>query len=217
MQKRRESLATELNGRLLERGNVIHARVVDCVMERICKITDKGSIECKMVSQHMAFTMLGATIFGDAFLAWSKANVYEELLMMIAKDACFWASYSVTPFWKRGFWRYQHLCTKLKCLTQDIIQQCRKNCKLFCPVDRNSHNETPNKGMEAAIGGPSCSDILLTQEPHGQLHAREEPCGNIMGVMFHGYLTTAGLVGNILATLATHREIQDKVAIFAIH
>ncbi|XP_044461625.1 cytochrome P450 72A397-like [Mangifera indica] len=216
VQNRRESLALELNERFLERENVIPTRVVDSVMDRIHGILGKASSDCKMVSQHMAFTMLGATIFGDAFLAWPKATVYEELLMTIAKDACFWASYSVTPFWKRGFWRYQHLCSRLKCLTQDIVQQCQKNCKLFCHLDQSSHNETSNTRMETALGGMSCSDIplldnLFSQELNGNLNVGEEPCGNLMGVMFHGYLTTTGLIVNILARLAIHQEIQDKI------
>lgn len=217
MKKRRVTLSTELNGRLLERGKVIPARVVDCLMERIHDILGKRNISCKMISQHMAFSLLGATIFGDEFFAWSKATVYEELFMTIAKDACFWASYSVTPFWKHGFWRYQRQCEKLKCFTQDLIQQCQRNCKLISGMDHNFDNETAYKRMEAALGGPSSFDALVSQEPSGYLQAREEPCRNIMGVMFHGYLTTAGLVGNILARLATHQDIQEKVAIFSFH
>lgn len=217
MKKRRETLSTELNGRLLERGKVFPARVVGCLMERIHGILGKGSISCKMASQHMAFALLGATIFGDEFFAWSKATAYEELFMTIAKDACFWASYSVTPFWKRGFWRYQHLCEKLKCLTKDIIRQCQRNCKLISGMDHSSDNETAYKRMEAALGGPSSFDVLVSQEASGYIQARDEPCRNIMGVMFHGYLTTAGLVGNILARLATHQELQEKVAIFSFH
>uniref|UniRef100_A0A2N9GUD8 Uncharacterized protein n=1 Tax=Fagus sylvatica TaxID=28930 RepID=A0A2N9GUD8_FAGSY len=197
VQKRRESLATELNGKLIERATVIPTKVVDCIMDRIHKMMDEGSIDCRVVSQHMAFTLLGATLFGDAFLVWSKATIYEELLMMIAKDACFWASYTVTPVWKQGFWRYQRLCTKLKCLTQDIVQQCRKNYKLFRHGDENLHNETANMGMGSASGAPSCSGVEMPancflHELNGHLNAREEPCGNIMGVMFHGCLTTAG-------------------------
>ncbi|KAM3685753.1 hypothetical protein ACB098_11G144400 [Castanea mollissima] len=216
VQRRRESLATELNGRLIERASVIPTKVVDCIMGRIHKLMDKGSIDCKMVSQHMAFTLLGATLFGDAFLVWSKATVYEELLMMIAKDACFWASYAVTPVWKLGFWRYQRLCTKLKGLTQDIVQQCQRNYKLFCHGDGNLHNETANTGMESVSATPSCScverpDNFFSYELNGHLNAREEPCGNIMGVMFHGCLTTAGLIGNLLERLVTHPEIQDKI------
>lgn len=217
MKKRRETLSTELNGRLLGRGKVIPARVVNCLMEGIHDILGKGNISCKMISQHLAFSLLGATIFGDEFFAWSKATVYEELFMTIAKDACFWASYSVTPFWKHGFWRYQRQCEKLKCFTQDLIQQCQRNCKLISCMDHNFDNETAYKRMEAALGGPSSFDALVSQEPSGYLQAREEPCRNIMGVMFHGYLTTAGLVGNILARLATHQDIQEKVAIFSFH
>ncbi|XP_059460977.1 cytokinin hydroxylase-like [Corylus avellana] len=216
VQRRRESLATELNGRLIERATVIPTKVVDCIMERIHTFMTKGSIDCKIVSQQMAFTLLGATLFGDTFLAWSKATIYEELLMMIAKDACFWASYGVTPFWKRGFWRYQRLCTKLKFLTQDIVQQCRKNCRLFCHMDGNLHNGITNMGRESASGAPSCCGVAMPDnfslhELNGDLNAREEPCGNIMGVMFHGCLTTAGLIGNLLERLVTHPEIQDKI------
>ncbi|KAB1226678.1 hypothetical protein CJ030_MR1G008473 [Morella rubra] len=201
VQMRRELLAAELNEKFIERAPVIPTKVVDCIMERIHKFNAKGSVDCKMVSQHIAFTLLGATLFGNTFLAWSKATVYEELLMMIAKDACFWASYSVTPFWKRGFWRYQRLCTKLKILTQDIVQQCQKNYKLFCHMDENFPNETPNTRMDSASGAPSCSclempDNLLLHKFNGHLNAREEPFGNIMGLMFHGCLTTAGLIGH---------------------
>ncbi|GMP41055.1 hypothetical protein CsSME_00011278 [Camellia sinensis var. sinensis] len=98
VQKRRDLLATELNGKLLQRANLIPTKVVDCVMERIQDIMSKGSLDCKMVSQHLACTVLGATLFGDAFLGWSEATIYEELLMMIAKDACFWASYSTNIY-----------------------------------------------------------------------------------------------------------------------
>ncbi|WCJ39200.1 hypothetical protein M5689_020208 [Euphorbia peplus] len=80
--------------------------------------------------------VLGSTLFRDAFSAWSKANLYEELLMSIAKDASFWASYRVTPFWKREFWRYKSLCTKLKILTQDIVQQCGKSWQIISPSGR---------------------------------------------------------------------------------
>ncbi|RVW96979.1 hypothetical protein CK203_032279 [Vitis vinifera] len=164
----------------------------------------------------MAFSIMGATLFGDAFLAWSKASVYEELLMMIAKDACFWASYGVTPFWKQGFWRYQRLCMKLKSLTQDGIEQCRQNYKLFSHMDKNSNSEISNPETKNAPKAPFSSGILMpdnlsSQECNGHVNAREEPCGNIMRVMFHGCLTTAGLIGNILARLATHPEIQDKL------
>ncbi|EOY19589.1 Cytochrome P450, putative isoform 5 [Theobroma cacao] len=216
VEKRRESLASELNGRLIERANVIPTKAVDCIMEKLHHIMGKGSIDCKMVSQHMAFTLLGAMLFGDTFLAWSKATIYEELLMRIAKDACFWASYSVTPFWERGFWRYQRICTKLKCLTQDLVQQCSKNYKLYHGMDPVSDNETANAGMEATVGSKSYSGIFLQdffslEELNCHLKAREEPCGNIMGMMFHGCLTTAGLISNMLVRLVTHPETQHKI------
>ncbi|XP_022765704.1 11-oxo-beta-amyrin 30-oxidase-like [Durio zibethinus] len=216
VEKRRESLASELNGRLVERASVIPTKAIDCIMAKLHQIMGKGSVDCKMASQHMAFTLLGATIFGDTFLAWSKATVYEELLMMVAKDACFWASYSVTPFWELGFWRYQRLCAKLKCLTQDLMQQCCKNYKLYHDMDPVSHDETANAGVEATVGSKSCSGIFLQdnfslQELNGHLNAREEPCGNVMGLMFHGCLTTGGLISNMLMRLVTHPEIQRKI------
>lgn len=189
-------------------------------MKRVDEIMRKGSIDCKLVSQHMAFMILGTTLFGDAFLTWSKATFYEELLMTIAKDASFWASYRVTPFWKRGFWKYQSLCTKLKCLTQDIVQQCRKNYKLFCHMDESSHNETTKIEKKAASGvvpssGVVMQDKIFSPDLGGHLNAKEEPCGNIMGVMFHGCIATAGLIGNILERFATDPDLQDKVASFS--
>ncbi|XP_024021107.1 cytochrome P450 3A29 [Morus notabilis] len=217
VQKRREALMTNLSERLLVRANVIPGKVVECIMERIQKSMAKGSVDCRMVSQHMAFTILGTTLFGDPFLAWSKASVYEELLMMIAKDACFWASYNVTPFWKRGFWKYQQLCTKLKRLTQDIIQQCRRSCKIFHCMDDDHCNETAGTGKNASYGASYCSDGVIPEnfffhEFKGHMNEREdEPSSNIMGMMFHGCLTTTGLINNILMRLVTHPEIQDKI------
>lgn len=207
----------ELNERLIERENLISRTAVDCIMERIHTSMAKGSVDCRMVSQHMAFIILGATLFGDAFFTWSKANVYEELLMRIAKDASFWASYNVTPFWKRGFWKYHCLCTKLKSLTQDIVQQCKKNYKIFHSMDHKFCNKAAHVEKEVAYGVPSCSiigmpDKFIFEELKSHLNVREEPYGNIMGMMFHGCLTTAGLINNILVRLVTNPEIQNKVA-----
>jgi hypothetical protein len=139
--------------------------------------------------------------------------------MMIAKDASFWASYRVTPFWKLGFWRYQSLCTKLKCLTLDIVQQCGKNYGLFSHMDQNSHNGIEKVGIKAASGAPPSNgvemqDKLFSQELDGHLNEREEPCVNIMGVMFHGCIATSSLIGSILERLVTDVEIQDKVWAF---
>ena len=202
---------TELSERLLERTNVIPKTVVECVMERINMSMEEAGVDCKMVSQHMAFTILGTTLFGDAFLAWSKANIYEDLLMMIAKNACFWASYNVTPFWKRGFWNYQRLCAKLKYLTQDMLQQRRKKYKLL------HSNEEKTAEKHVVCGASSCCDVAVPdkfffQELNDCFDELEEDLsGNVMGMMLHGCLTTSGLIDNILMKLVNHPEIQDKV------
>eukprot|EP00262_Sarcandra_glabra_P020839 TRINITY_DN8471_c0_g1_i1.p1 TRINITY_DN8471_c0_g1~~TRINITY_DN8471_c0_g1_i1.p1 ORF type:complete len:589 (-),score=83.32 TRINITY_DN8471_c0_g1_i1:532-2298(-) len=216
VQRKRESLALQLNGKLLEGTNAFPSKVVDCIMERIDAIMDKGITDCKSVSQSMAFSFLGATLFGDAFLTWSSATIYEELLMKISKDACFWASYNIHPFWKRGFWRYQSLCTRLKCLTQDIIQQCRQNYKLFGRIDQKFNSVSTSIGREAEICAPFLPEDMMAaslflEESSGHLDRREDPCGNIMGLMFHGCLTAAGLIGNILTMLVMHPEIQEKI------
>lgn len=204
----------ELNGKLLEKANAMTDRAVHSVMERICETMGKGALDCEMFSQHMAFSILGATFFGDAFFAWSKANAYEELLMRIAKDASFWASYNVPPFWKQGYWKYQHLCTKLKALTQDIVQQCQMNYKLLCQP--NCQNNPKMKEEDAASGatfsiGVAKLESSSSPESCCHLNQREDPNGNVMGMMFHGCLTTAGLIGNVLARLSMHPEIQEKV------
>ncbi|KAE8777481.1 Cytochrome P450 78A3 [Hordeum vulgare] len=77
----------------------------------------------------MAFNIIGATLSGDVFFDWSDAAAYEELMMIVAKDGCFWASYAVPPFWKPGYRRYRTLCAKLKILTEGIIRKC---------IDQNS-------------------------------------------------------------------------------
>ncbi|XP_012068732.1 cytochrome P450 4X1 isoform X2 [Jatropha curcas] len=214
-QKRRESLASQLNEKLRGRADIISKDVINCIMERLDEILGKGSVDCKLVSQHMAFTILGTTLFGDTFLAWSKATFYEELLMMIAKDASFWASYRVTPFWRHGFWTYQYLCTKLKYLTQDIIQQCRKNCKLFHHVDHSSNDETMKYGLKSASSMSPFGIVMpykfFSREVDGHLIAKEEPYGNVTGMMFHGCITTASLIANILERLVADPEIQDKI------
>ncbi|XP_050234602.1 cytochrome P450 71A20-like isoform X2 [Mercurialis annua] len=214
-QKRRESLALQLNEKLLPRASVIPDHVIHRITERIDESMRKGHVDCKLISQHMAFTLMGTTLFGDAFLAWSKAASYEDLLMTIAKDATFWASYRITPVWEREFWRYQSLCSNLKFLTQDIVQLCRKNCKLFHHVDQNFNDEIVKCGMKAASGIPPfgvvMQDNLFPREIDGHYNSREEPCGNIMGMMFHGCIATAGLLGNILERLVAYPELQDKI------
>ncbi|KAL2337276.1 hypothetical protein Fmac_011722 [Flemingia macrophylla] len=216
VQKRRELLANELNERLLKNEDPIPMKVADFITDKIEYIRTKGGIDSRLVSQHMAFTIMGVTFFGDGFLASPKAATYEELFMMIAKDAFFWASYNVTPFWRRGFWRYQRLCTMLKCLTQDILQHCRKGCKLFAHTNQDVRNESSNKEMKSAHGAQCCSDDVFQdyyffRDLKDQQDGKEEPCGNIMRMMFHGCQTTSALITNVLTRLVMHLEIQDQV------
>ncbi|KAK9912541.1 hypothetical protein M0R45_036403 [Rubus argutus] len=122
----------------------------------------------------------------------------------------------VTPFWNRGFWKYQSLCTKLKCLTQDLVQQCRRTCKVLVLWIIISMVKLQNLAKEIASGGPSCSEVVIVDdiffaERNGHINLGEEPCGNLMGIMFHGCLSTASLINNIMMNLATHPKIQDKI------
>ncbi|KAG7012844.1 Cytochrome P450 [Cucurbita argyrosperma subsp. argyrosperma] len=217
VQNRRQLLAEKLDQISFRRDNVVPAKAVDCSVGRVQDLMIEESIDCNKVSQHLAFTLLGCTLFGDAFLGWSKATIYEELLMMIAKDASFWASYKVTPFWNQGFWRYQRLCVKLKCLTQDIVQQYRKSCKPFSHCySQNLHNEIKSTGVEVAFDIPSCPAAEMRNNGffyglNDHANPNEEPYGNIMGVMFHGCLTTASLIASILERLSSNPEIQEKI------
>ncbi|KAK7334576.1 hypothetical protein VNO80_26336 [Phaseolus coccineus] len=216
VQKRRELLATELNERLLKNGDMIPLKVADFITDKIENIKKKGGIDSRLVSQHIAFTIMGVTFFGDGFLASPKAAMYEELFMTIAKDACFWASYNVTPFWRHGFWRYQCLCTKLKCLTQDILQHCRKGCKLSGHTEQDVPNESSNKEMKSVVGAQCSSDdefqdYYFFRDLKDHQDGKEEPCGNVMRMIFHGCQTTSVLITDILTRLVMHMEIQDKV------
>ncbi|KAL9247779.1 hypothetical protein vseg_021173 [Gypsophila vaccaria] len=211
VKREREILGAELNGKFIEKSSMMTDRVIDSVMERMTGIMEKGTLDCEMFSQHMAFSILGATFFGDAFFAWSKANAYEELLLKIAKDACFWASYSVPPFWKRGYWNYQRLCIKLKSLTEDVVQLCQLNKLLSV----NGHVNPDMRGAEASFdsnrSGIDKSERTNSEESCCPFNLKEEPCGNVMGMMFHGCLTTAGQISNILARLGMHPEMQQKI------
>ncbi|KAI4323594.1 hypothetical protein L6164_023187 [Bauhinia variegata] len=215
VRKRRELLTTELNERLLE-NNYLITKVVDIIMDKLENIKARGSLDSRLVSQHMAFSIMGSSFFGDGFLTWPKAAIYEELLMLTAKDACFWASYNVTPFWKQGFWKYQCLCKRLKCLTQDILQHCKKNCKLFHHIDQNVYGEKSNIKTVTADGAQCCSgadsrDCFFFHKLNDNHTATEEPSSNIMRVIFHGCQQIEALIANVLTMLAMHPEIQDKV------
>ncbi|XP_030462013.1 uncharacterized protein LOC115681939 isoform X2 [Syzygium oleosum] len=210
VQKRRELLEAELNKRLHEKAGVISTKVVDSIMEKMHLLMAKGSVDSKVLSQHMAFTVLGATMFGEAFLGWSEVTVYEELLMSISKDAYFWASYNVTPFWRREFRGYQGMCTKLKYLTQNFVQLCEKNYERCCRLDEKPKID-PTVGSCLACSPALMPDNLVLKELNSQFNPSEEPCANIMGVMFHGCLTTASLIGDIFLRLASNQELQDQI------
>lgn len=210
VQNRRELLEAELNKRLHAKAGVITMKVLDSILEKMHLLMSKGSVDSKVLSQHMAFTVLGTTVFGEAFLGWSEVTVYEELLMSISKDAYFWASYNVTPFWTLGFWRFQGMCTKLKCLTQKFIQFCKKNYDRCCHLDEKPKID-PTVGSSLACSPAMMADNLVLKELDSQFNPSEEPCANIMGVMFHGCLTTASLIDDIFLRLALNQELQDQI------
>ncbi|KAI3926968.1 hypothetical protein MKX01_032883 [Papaver californicum] len=148
------------------------------------------------IVQNVGSTMANG-VSDYVFLSWSNATLYEEMLMKISKEASFWAS-----------------ITELRCLTLDIIQQSRKYYK-FNQLDQNPCNGTTKIGRvvesDAVIfSGGLMEDDLLLADLDGHLNG-DEPCGNVMGVMFHGCLTTAGLIGSILTMFVIHPEIQDKI------
>ncbi|XP_030540445.1 taurochenodeoxycholic 6 alpha-hydroxylase-like [Rhodamnia argentea] len=210
VQKRRELLEAELNNRLHEKAGVVSTKVLDSIMEKMHLLMSKGSVDSKVLSQHMAFQFLGARVFGEAFLGWSEVTVYEELLMSISKDAYFWASYNVTPFWRWGFWSYQGMCTKLKCLTQKFVQLCKKNYERCCHFDEKPKIDL-TAGSSLACSPAMMPDNLVLKELNSQFNSSEEPCANIMGVMFHGCLTSASLIGDIFLRLASNQELQDQI------
>lgn len=202
IQEGRACLATCINKRLLERVSTVPLKVVDCVLGRVESIMSKGILDCRSVSQHFSFYILGATLFDETFLNWSDATLYEELFLMISKDACFWASYKFPPFWKREYWRYQFLCTKLKRLTQDIIQRHGYDCTLLmgqsCYKEVKSIGRLVGNDPTIFSGNILSSNSSLMEQNKEYLVSKEEPFGDILGVMFHGCLTIANLVCIIL-------------------
>jgi len=196
---------------------MIPVKVVDCVLERVESIMSQGILDCRSISQHISFYILGVALFEETFLTWSDKTLYEELLLMISKDACFWASYKFPPFWRKEYWRYQFLCTKLKCLTQDIIQKYGYNCRLSTEIDQNTYKQMKNIGKQAGndtalfFGNMLSGNNSLQEEKKRPLVSDEEPFGDTLGVMFHGYLTITNLVCNILTRLALYPELQMKV------
>jgi cytochrome P450 len=134
-------------------------------------------------------------------LDWSDTVTYEELLMMVAKDGCFWASYAVCPFWKPSYRRYQTLCAKLKILTESIIRKSRDQNSSVHHFDQRSYQKS--EGMMAGHSLLGAAEESLSSE--------EEICGNIMGLMLHGISTSANLIGNILTRLIVFPKLQDQL------
>ncbi|WOK95959.1 Cytochrome P450 [Canna indica] len=216
VKKRRESFAEYMNGRLVVTANSIPLKVIECVMGRVDTIMAKGILDCISVSQQLAFNILGCTLFGDAFLDWPKAGIYEELLMKIANDGCFWASYAIPPFWSSGYWKYQYMCKRLKHLTKEIIQHCVEKYDLLSQSGHTSYKE--NKGIEkdtkfnaSVLLDSMTYGGLFQEEMEEYLISRDEPCGNILCLMFHGCLATASLISSILTRLVLHPELQEKL------
>ncbi|XP_042452974.1 probable cytochrome P450 313a5 isoform X1 [Zingiber officinale] len=216
VQKRRESLAEYMNRRLSARTNFITSKVVEFVIDRVDTIMAAGLLDCIQISRQLAFFVLGSTFFGDAFLDWPNASIYEELLMTIAKDGCFWASYSVPPFWSREYWKYQYMCNRLRHLTQDMIQYCVDKYDSLSQTDHRSYRENKDIAKEARLDASVLLDNmrsggLFLEEMEKYFISEDEPCGNILGSMFHGCLAFASLISSILTRLVMHPDLQEKL------
>ncbi|GJN33277.1 hypothetical protein PR202_gb21856 [Eleusine coracana subsp. coracana] len=175
-------------------------KITNAVLGRIRSISS-DFVESRYFSQHMAFNIIGATLFGDAFFDWSDAAAYEELLMMVAKDGCFWASYAVPPFWKPGYRRYRTLCAKFKIFTQGII---RKSKDQNITLSHVGMIKDPRGGVSNGM----MSGDGAAEGPHS---SEEETCGSIMGLMLHGISTSANLISNILTRVVLSPKLQDQL------
>jgi cytochrome P450 len=198
-----------LNEKLTVVGGRWSLKSIDAVLGRIGSISS-DFVEIRSFSQHMAFNIIGATLFGDAFFDWSDAAAYEELLMMVAKDGCFWASCAVPPFWKPGDRRYRTCCAKLKILTQGIIRKSKDQNITVSHFDQKSCQRS-----EGMVEDPRGGVLNGMMSGHGAAEAplgsEEETCGNIMGLMLHGISTSANLISNILTWIVLSPKLQDQV------
>ncbi|TVU37525.1 hypothetical protein EJB05_10842 [Eragrostis curvula] len=209
VQDRRESLKAFLDKKLTTDGGRGSLKIIDVVLGRIRSISS-DFVDSRSFSQHMAFNIIGATLFGDAFFDWSDAAAYEELLMMVAKDGCFWASYSVPPFWKPGYRKYRTLCAKLQILTQGVIRKSRDQYTTLSHFDQTSFQR--NEGMiKDPRGGVLDGTTSCHGAAEGSLSSEEEICGNIMGLMLHGISTCATLISNILTYVVLSPKLQDQL------
>ncbi|XP_034582396.1 uncharacterized protein [Setaria viridis] len=209
----RESLKIFLNEKLTIGVGRSSFKVIDAVMDRIDSIMSKDFLDCRSFSQHMSFNIIGGTLFGDAFFNWSDAVTYEELLMMVAKDGCFWASYAVCPFWKPSYRRYRTLCAKLKTLTEGIIRKSRDQNSSLHHFDQRSYlkSEGMIKGLNRGVLGEMMAGHCLHGAAEGSLSSEEEICGNIIGLMLHGISASANLIGNILTRFILFPKLQDQI------
>ncbi|XP_078171007.1 uncharacterized protein LOC144565201 isoform X1 [Carex rostrata] len=155
----RESLADYLNNKF------ISTNVIKNLVERT------NSLDCTTFARCMAFKAIGTTLFGDIFLNWKNKAQYEELLMTVAKDGFFWASYVIVPFWRRDYWRYRSVCERMKGLTFEIMELSERNSK----------------------------SVLKAS------------CGDLLGLMLHGCVTTASLIENILTRLVLYPNLQEQI------
>ncbi|CAM0907046.1 unnamed protein product [Alopecurus aequalis] len=211
----RESLEVFLNEKLNVGASGGSFKIIEAVLDRVDSTMEKDSLDCRCFSQHMAFNIIGAALFGEVFFDWSDAAAYEELLMAVAKDGCFWASYAVPPFWKSGYRKYRNLCAKLKILTEGIIRKSLDRNSLLSRNDLRSC-----KKSEGVVKDPvRCTSLLdgiisgrcLHGPVEGPLSSEEEICGNIVGLMLHGISASANLVSSILARLVLYPDLKDQL------
>ncbi|KAJ6704878.1 CYTOCHROME P450 FAMILY 4 [Salix purpurea] len=105
---------------------------------------------------------------------------------------------------------------KLPCIGKAFRLAFGRSSLFFCSYDQ------AQKGRESLamelddklLGKANIHSFLETgilEELGGDINAREEPCGNIMGLMFHGCIATTSLIGSILERLVADAEIQDKI------
>uniref|UniRef100_J3MNI8 Cytochrome P450 n=1 Tax=Oryza brachyantha TaxID=4533 RepID=J3MNI8_ORYBR len=214
VKSRRESLKLFLDEKLSVGSIGSSFKIIQVVLDRIDSIIARDFLDCRSFSQHMAFNIVGSALFGDAFFDWSDASAYEELMMTVAKDACFWASYPLTPFWKPDYRRYRAQCAQLKILTQVIVTKSRNQNGVLSFIDHSSHQRSERTINDPCRGVSHVDGVIsrpLNEAAEGPLSSEEEICGNIMGLMLHGISTCANLIGNILTRFALYPNLQCQL------
>lgn len=222
--KRRVLFNEELNGKVMGTVEVICNRVLGHLKDTDKLSTSGEGVDSKSFSQHLAFSVLGATLFGDSFFSWSAVDEFEKLLLRIANEACFWSTFSIMPFWNKRFRTYRNNCYKLQRLTEDIIAKCSQHrdkalaSRSSQLADSNSCMEAFNLGMAAGykgtgldLSGEMVSGLMRDIGWSGSMNAMEGLRGSLISMMFHGSLTTAGILSGALTRLALHPSVQAKV------